>query len=76
MSKYLLIQSDEDGNPIRWLAAEELQDVGQLMEDYGVQEWVSDMSDPNYWGEGKAMLIKYEIANPKPVKVIDKWELP
>jgi hypothetical protein len=76
VSKYILIQPDEDGNPITWLSDEETRDITKLMEDYEIQEWVSDMSDPNYWGDGKAMLLKVKVANPKPVKVIDKWELP
>lgn len=76
MSKYMLIQSDEDGNPIRWLDDDDLKDITSLMENYGVKEWIEEFSESTYWGEDKAMLLKVEVANPIPTKVVQKWELP
>lgn len=78
MSKYLLIQASEDGNPVCWLTDEQVKNIPELMEDYMVTEWVEDMTDPNYWPEGKAMLLKYEVANPKKVNVVvnEEWQLP
>lgn len=73
---YALIKPDEDGNPISYLEDSELGDINQLMEDYGVKSWVENFTDPNYWNEGDAMLVKITCVNPKPKSMVESWEVP
>lgn len=78
MKQYILIMGDEDGNPIKWLLDNDIKDIGQLMEDYGVTKWLDklpDNNDPNYWEMGWAMLLEVEIKTPKPKTVVKEWEL-
>lgn len=75
-NRFALIQGDEDGNPIRYLDDTELSDINQLMQDYGVTEWVDKHDDPNYWDEGEAMLVRITCINPVPKKVVSEWEVP
>lgn len=78
MSKYILIQPDEDGNPITWLDDNEVEDLIQLKEDYGVKEFLTKLpenKDPNYWEEGQVLLLEVEIKKVVPVKVVEKYEL-
>ncbi len=78
MKRYILIQPDEDGNPIRWLSEAEVKDIKQLMEDYGVDKFITSVpepSDPNYWDERTAMLLEVEIKDVVPVKVVEQYEI-
>lgn len=78
MSKYLLIQPDEDGNPITVLDAEETKDINQFKKDYGIEKFLDDWpeeTDPNYWNEGEALLLEARVVKVKPVKIIEGWEL-
>lgn len=74
---YLLIQPDEDGNPLRWITQEQVQDIKQLMEDYGISNWLYDdpITDPNYWGEGNAMLLSVNVLKIIPVETVTKYEI-
>ena len=78
MKKYILIQPNEDGNPIYWLEDKEIEDIMELKEDYGIKrflEKVPENSNPNDWEEGDALLLEVEIKVPKPVKIVEKYEL-
>ncbi len=75
---YLLLMPDEDGNCVKWLKAFQLKDIAKLMEDYGISEWKEfDPNDlnPMEWAYGTAMLIEANVTNPKPVKVVQQWQL-
>ncbi len=80
MSKYLLLIPDEDGNPLRWLDSEEVKNIEQLKEDYGIerfltQEDLNKEDDPNSWEEGDAMLLEIKIKKVVPVEVVTKYEV-
>ena len=48
------------------------------MKDYGIEKFITSLperNDPNYWGEGVAMLLQVEICKVKPVKVVEKYEI-
>lgn len=75
MRSYAIIQSSEDGVPITYIEMVELEDINQLMENYGIEEWVEKFSDPNYWESNQAMLVEVRCINPKPKKVVDSWEI-
>lgn len=76
MSRYLVIRPNEDGNPLNFIDKSELGNITQFMEDYGIDKWTESYSDPNYWDEGAAMLLKFSCVNPVVKKVIETWELP
>lgn len=66
--KYLLIQPNEDGNPMIFLNEERLQDLLNEPEEYSVKcflEQIPDNNNPQYWGEGNVLLLKIEILVPK-----------
>jgi len=74
----MLIHPDEDGNIVSWIESEELKDIKQFMEDYGIEKFLDGFAvktDPQYWGEGKAMLLEYEIKKVKPIVVVEKYEI-
>lgn len=78
MKNYLLLIPDEDGNPIRLLGDEEIKDISQLKEEFGIKEFLDDWPetiDPNYWGDGVAMLLKVKVLKVKPKKVVEKWTI-
>ena len=83
MSKYILLQPDEDGNPAHWINKEELDDIKQFMEDYGIEEFLSDFpaedgekeKDPQYWKDGQAMLLEVKIKKVVPVKIVKRYEI-
>lgn len=77
MKNYLLLQPDEDGNPVSFLEPREVENIKQLMEDYSIDTWRENFKEtnPQYWDEGEAMLIEYEIKVPKAVKVVEEYEL-
>jgi hypothetical protein len=71
----MLIQSDEDGNPVRWLKPEQIADIEGLMEDYGIKRFVDeiDESDPSYWSDGRAMLFEVRLLRVRPKKIVTSW---
>ena len=75
MDEYILIQANEDGEPITWLSRDEVNDMLKNPEDYGVKRFIKSavQDDPNYWKEGDSMLLKVEILMPK--EVITKYVL-
>ena len=78
MKKYILIQPDEDGNPITWLQSEELENIHDFMIDYGIKKFLDHLpaeQDPQYWEDGEAMLLEVEIKQIVPVKVVEKYEI-
>lgn len=79
MSDYILLQPDEDGNPVTWVETPELEDIKHFMEDYGITEFITDFpdgeKDPNYWGEGQAMLLSVNVKRVVPVEVATKFEI-
>lgn len=83
MKQYAVLQPDEDGE---CFSVVEISDdpgaIKQLMEDYGIKKWRSDgsifstgISNIQYWDRGEAMLIEFEIKNPKPVKVVEEYKI-
>ncbi len=79
----MLLQPDEDGNIVRWVGREEVKNIKQLMEDYGIEEFLSDFPDgdmrkerdPQRWEDGQAMLLEVEIKKVVPVKVVEKYAI-
>ena len=65
MSKYLLIQPSEDGEPCTFL--NDIQDVLDNPEDYGIHNFLSSIpeNDPMSWPDGDALLLMVEILKPK-----------
>lgn len=39
MKRYILLKPDEDGCNVNILAEDEVKDIKQLMENYGVEKW-------------------------------------
>lgn len=79
MKQYLLIKGDEDGNHITVITNEDLKDIKQLMEDYGVEIWRKSIDDsdsnPNYWPDNEALLLEIEVKVPKPIKIVEQYEI-
>lgn len=78
MKRYILIHPSEDGTPISWLDGDEIKDITQLKEDYGIENFLEDLTegeDPNTWPEGTAMLLEVQIKRIVPVKVVEKYEI-
>jgi len=73
--KYALIQGNEDGRSVNYLEESEIENINQLMEDYGIDKWVEKYDDPNYWKDTEAMLVKIQVCNPIPKKVVNTWEI-
>jgi len=66
MKQYILIQANEDGNPITFL--DNVNDVLESPEDHGVKVFLSSLpenTDPNYWEYGQAILAEIKILSPK-----------
>jgi hypothetical protein len=78
MYKYILVHPDEDGNTTTFIESSEVEDIKMFMENYGIDELldkIPDNKDPQYWEEGKAMLLEIEIKKIKPVKIVEKYEI-
>ena len=71
---YFLIYSSEDGISVTPYKKDDLLEV--LKENREYYEYVSDLSehDPEYW-EGNVLIIKGEIITPKPIKVVEEYEV-
>ena len=68
MKKYLLILSDEDGEPCEFLDEKELQEVlADPLEYAGIDKFLTKIpkQDPMYWDEGTALLLEIKIIDPK-----------
>lgn len=68
---WILLQPDEDGNPVRVLDDDELQELLDNPEEHGIQrfldgEFLDINTDANYWHEGDAILLKAEVVIPQP----------
>ena len=75
---YALLRGDEDGRVFRPLSDENDGMVSELLEnpeDFGVNKFMTEEDlkegwekwDPQYWGEGNAMLIEFKVC-----RVVDK----
>ncbi|KKL59935.1 hypothetical protein LCGC14_2210340 [marine sediment metagenome] len=71
---YILLQPDEDGNVINLLDETALRILlNNPRDEFGVHKFLSEKtfkqnSDPMYWNEGDAVLLKVEkVIIPKPV---------
>lgn len=66
--KYIIVQADEDGNPLRLLKNKE--ELNEYLEDNGIDpqmimsEWPEE-EDPNYWKEKILILEINDIIKPK-----------
>lgn len=69
---YILLQGDEDGNPLRLLVG---TDLDELLDDpggtYGITRFegaafLVGNRDPNYWPEGVGVLIEAKVVVPRP----------
>ena len=71
MADYILIQPDENGNPIMFLHnEEELERFLSEPGEYGVEEFLDSIpnnEDPNYWKTGTAVLAEIKILKLKTV---------
>jgi hypothetical protein len=71
-----VVKGDEDGNPLSWLQPGAMDDIAQLMEDYGIKRFMDDVpdkSDPNYWNDGEALLLEVRILRVRPKEVVTAW---
>ena len=77
MKKYALLVGSEDGHCFQTLREGEEKDLLQVMEDYGIEEFVKqhEDSDPDCWSTTQAILIEYEIKMPKKIEVVTKLEI-
>lgn len=78
MKTYILLHPDEDGNPVTFLENSEVEDIKELMKDYGIHTWIESFegrTDPQTWDEEEAMLLEVELKVPRPIKVVEKYEL-
>ena len=67
MSQYLLIKSDEDGNPNIFIDQDINEVLKSVTEDYGVEDFmyeIPDETDANYWGDGIALLLEVKVLKP------------
>jgi hypothetical protein len=65
--KYLLVQPNEDGNPLSFLDEQQLQRILDNPESYGITDFRNQLplnEDPNYWEDGTALLLKFEVLKP------------
>jgi hypothetical protein len=68
--QYALLKGSEDGNPFKLLTPAELADLLANPADWGVAEFadLADMpTDPNYWPDRVAVLLKVEVVLPERV---------
>ena len=86
---YLLIRGDEDGKPVTFLDAKGLKHLLEDPGYYGVAKFItreeletdpkafsnsiSEFEDPGYWKDDVALLVKLEIAEPKPKTSVTEW---
>lgn len=74
---YFVILNSEGDTTVEALEKEELEERLSEGGYYGNIGFIEDMivdTDTNYWG-GKMLIIKGEIAVPKPKKIVEAWEL-
>lgn len=69
---YFVVKGSEDGTNIAVLDDE--RQLKTYLEDCGVKRFRDEMSDPNYWPEDTALIIKGEIIVPKPKTIVTEWE--
>lgn len=78
MSQYALIDASDDGTRFRILTDAELGELLNNPTDWGVERFVTpatrENEDPNYWPDGDAMLVKFDVVEPRPVT--SAWSLP
>lgn len=65
---------DEDGNCFKQLTQEEVNDLAQTKEDYGIDKFIEKHESewPENWSDQEAVLIEYEVKIPKKVEVVTK----
>lgn len=78
-SGYVLIAPTPDNQGPRFLTEGELKELTEDPQgNYGVTtflEGVPDNPDPNYWGEGTALLMRVRFAKLEPVEQVTKYEV-
>lgn len=80
MRQFILIQPSEDDNPISWLKRDQIHDIGQVIDDYGIERFLDavpneDGADPNYWQDGSALLLEVRVIKVRPKEVVTAWEV-
>lgn len=63
----MLIQPDEDGNPVRFLDQQKLDNLLANPADYGIKRFLPEIPtdmDTNYWLDGTALLVSVELITP------------
>mgnify|MGYP000880067817 CR=1 FL=1 len=77
MKKYALLMGDEDGNCFKPLTQEEVNDLAQTVEDYGIQKFIEKHENeyPENWSDDEAVLIEYEVKMPRKVEIVTKLEI-
>lgn len=70
---FAIIKGSEDGNPLTVVSAQELEIVlrdpiswGSIKE-FRDEKFLLANPDPNYWGDGVAVLLRFQVVVPKPV---------
>jgi hypothetical protein len=75
----VLIAPTPDNQAPRFLTEGELKNLTEDPQgSYGVTEFLSGVPenpDPNYWGEGKALLMRVRFATLEPIETVTKYEV-
>ncbi len=85
MPRYMIVQADEDGNPISWLDKQDTEcvendELEQVMEDHGVTRFMDEVpkeygGNPYFWSTGDALLLRVEIMRVRPKETVTRWML-
>ncbi len=65
--RWLLIQSNEDGNPLSFLDQEAYAEAIADPSAWGVTKWLDAVPanpDHNYWPDGHALLLRIDVVQP------------
>lgn len=77
---YVIVKVDEDGNPLSWITPDHLEDISELMEDYGITRFMDSLPDerdrdPSYWHDGQALLLEVRVLRVRPKEVVQSWTI-
>ena len=72
---YILVTPGEDG-AFSFIRDKDVEEMLEDPTEYGVKKFLEEIpeKDPQEWGEGNAILLKYEIVKVKPTDIKYKIE--
>lgn len=78
-SSYVLLAPSPDSQAPIFLTEKQLKELTEDPEgSFGVTEFlpgVPENPDPNYWGEGKGLLMRVRFATLEPVEQVTRYEV-